>query len=374
MFNYLKISLFYCILLLNCTSIVFAQKIDIGNYKNKAQAYAILSAQYSNDVYKITRQNYFIDDVVIIKQNADSAVVLTQIASNYADSAYNIANDSCVFAKNLLMDVKAYQLQVLEQFQQVVMISDNYSIHILTSVAMYAIGNAVTDAYRASLELDWNEVETIAENKKNDNKRDATRLETDEASFTTIKELYGKRLAEIAKELVLLEAEKNKSTGQQKIEISNVIAQLKAEQKELLSKSKNSDDKLIKVKNDLSEEMLKVVNKDFFTTEKTGFYNDKVPIPSNSDFPKGLIYRVQIGFFKSQLPSKHFDGVFPISSQKVDDNYYRYTAGNFKNYADAKEAKISLRKKGYADAFVVSFIDGIKVPISDALIREKEEK
>ena len=286
MYNYTKIILFHCILLLSVTSNLFAQKIDIANYKNKAQAYAILSAQYSNDVYKLTRQNYFLDDIVAIKQNDDSAVVLTQIASNYADSAYNIAHDSCVFAKNLLMDVKKYQVQVKVQFQQIVMISDNYTIHNYTGVAMYAIGNAVTDAYRASLELDWNDVEKIAENKINDNKRDATRLEADEASFTTIKELYGKRLDEIAKELVLLEVEKNKSTGLQKIEISNVIAQLKAEQKELLNKSKNSDDKLIKVKNDLSDEMLKIVNKDFFTTEKTGFYNEKFPIPSQSDFTK----------------------------------------------------------------------------------------
>ena len=49
-------------------------------------------------------------------------------------------------------------------------------------------------------------------------------------------------------------------------------------------------------------------------------------------------------------------------------------AGNFKNYAEAKEAKITLTKKGYVDAFIISFIDGTKVPISEALKKEKENK
>ena len=346
---------------------MFSQKIDINTYRNKAQAYAILSAQYSNDAYFFSRQNYFLMDVSAIKQNCDSAIISTQIAINYTDSAYAVAHDSCLFAKELMLDAKDYQQKSLQRFKQIIGASDQNFIHNLSLEAMYSIGNAVTDAYRASLELSWEEEEITPEKK-----RDATRLESDEISFTTINELYTKRLEEIKKELLSLEIEKNKSTGKQKLEISNVITQLKTEQKELLLKSKNSDDKLIQVKNDLSEEMLKIVNKDIFTTEKKDFYNANVPIPTNAEIPKGLVYKVQIGFFKHQLPAKHFDGIFPISSDKIDNNYYKYMAGNFNNYADAKEAKITLTKKGYADAFIVSFIDGVKVPISEALKKENK--
>jgi hypothetical protein len=367
MFNSVKISILFSFYFCSCS--LFAQKIDINTYKNKAQGYAILSAQYSNDTYFFSRQNYFLTAVNNIKENCDSAIYFTQIAINYADSAYLVTHDSCEFAKNLMLDAKAYQQKALMRFKQILSINDYNGIHVFSLEAMYAAGNAVTDAYRASLELNWKEIDLPIEKK-----RDATRLESDEITFTTIKDLYGKRLDEIKKELLLLEVEKNKSTGLQKQEISNVIAQLKAEQKELLLKSKNSDDKLIQVKNDLSEEMLQIVNKDIFTTEKKDFYNSNVPIPTNAEIPKGLVYKVQIGFFKNQLPPNHFDGVFPISSEKIDNNYYKYMAGNFNNYADAKEAKITLTKKGYADAFIVSFIDGVKVPISEALKKEKETK
>lgn len=366
---FVSAKIFFSISFCCCFSILNAQKIDLNNYKNKAQAYAILSAQYSNDAYFFSRQNYFLTNVSAIKQNCDSAIFSANIAINFADSAYIVAHDSCLFAKNLILDAKEYQQKALQRFNQIVGATDYNLIHELSLEAMYATGNAITDAYRASLELDWKDIDLPVEKK-----RDATRLESDETTFTTIKDLYSKRLEEIKKELLLLEIEKNKSTGKQKLEISNIISQLKAEQKDLILKSKNSDDKLIQVKNDLSEEMLQIVNKDIFTTEKKDFYNENVPIPIDSKTPEGLVYKVQIGFFKKQLPSKHFDGVFPISSQKVDNNYYKYMAGNFKNYAEAKEAKITLTKKGYVDAFIISFIDGTKVPISEALKKEKENK
>lgn len=374
MFNLLKFYIFFCVLLLSLAPKLFAQKINIVDYKNKAQAYAILSAQYSADVYKLSRENYFLEDVSAIKQNCDSALFLSQIALNYADSAFDVAHDSCVFAKNLLVDVKNYHEQSIEYIQYILKITDYNVIHNLTSELMYATGNAVTDAYRASLELEWIEEEPIVENTKKEDKRDVTRLETDEATFLTVNELYEKRLSEIDKEISLLEAEKNKTAELQRKEITDVITQLKTEKQELLNKSKNSSDKLVKVRNDLSDEMLKTVNKDFFTTDKTGFYNENVPIPTVDEFPKGLVYKVQIGFFKSKLPSKHYDGVFPISTQKVDKDYYKYLAGNFKHYTEAKEASLLLRKKGYNDAFVVSYIDGVKVPVSEALKMEKEIK
>lgn len=374
MFNLLKFYISCCVLLLSLAPQLFAQKINIVDYKNKAQAYAILSAQYSADVYKLSRENYFLDDVSAIKQKGDSALLLSELALSYADSAFNVAHDSCVFAKNLLVDVRNYHEQSIEHIQHILKISDYNTIHDLTGETMYATGNAVTDAYRASLELEWIEDEPTVENTEKEDKRDVTRLETDEATFLTVNELYEKRLSEIDKEISLLEAEKNKTAELQRKEITDVITQLKTEQQELLNKSKNSSDRLVKVRNDLSDEMLKTVNKDFFTTDKTGFYNENVPIPTVDEFPKGLVYKVQIGFFKSKLPSKHYDGVFPISTQKVDKDYYKYLAGNFKHYTEAKEASILLRKKGYNDAFVVSYIDGVKVAVSEALKMEKEIK
>ncbi|MGE0561002.1 MAG: SPOR domain-containing protein [Flavobacteriales bacterium] len=362
------------LLLLSFTKNICAQKINVDDYKNKAQAYAILSAQYSNDAYQISRENYFVNDIVSIKESSDSAIILVQIALNYSDSALMFAYDSCVFAKNLLVDVEDFQNQSLKRLQYITEEFNYSTIHNLSREVMYAMGNAIADAYRASLELDWKDDSLIFVKDKVKENRDATRLETDETTFLTVKELYTKRLSEIDQEISLLESDKKKKSGASENNILVAIAQLKAEKKELLDKSKNSEDKLIQVRNDLSEEMLKTVNKDFFTTDKKGFYNENVPIPDSDEFPQGLVYKVQIGFFKKKLSSEHYDGVFPISTQKVDKDYYKYLAGNFKYYTEAKEASLALRKKGYNDAFVVSYINGVKVPVSEALKYEKEKK
>ncbi|MCO6499541.1 MAG: hypothetical protein J5I47_04070 [Vicingus serpentipes] len=352
------------------------QTIDVNDYENKAQAYAILSAQYSKEAYYYSRQNFFESSTKLIKANSDTGLVYTQVAMEYADSALLVAHDSSIYAKSVMLIAKKYQEQSGSYFKQIAKEMDQNRLHELVGNSMYAAGNALTDAYKASLFFDWKqeqqqEKDEIDEPKE---KRDVTRLESDEFSFMTIKEMYGKRLIEIEDEILLLEAAAKKSSGVDLEKINNAISQLKKEEKDLIYKMKNSEDKLIKVKNDLNAQMLSVVNKDFFTTEKEKFYNDSVPVPVNFEMPKGLVYRVQIGFFKSQLPQDHFDGIFPISSEKIDQSYYRYTAGNFKKYEEAKEAKITISKKGYTDAFVVAYIDGKKVPISQALNEEKKLK
>lgn len=365
-----------------------AQKIDLNDYENKAQAYAILSAQHSKDAYFYSRRNYFLRNPREIKQNCDTSIISAQIAIEYADSAFNAASDTSEYAKTIMLYAKNYQKLAIKKFNQIRSTNNPDLIHELSGKSMYAMGNAIADAYKASLAFDWkpeadsslksagamfddnNGVQPL---KVDTNYRETTRLESDEFSYMTIKELYGKRLAEIDDEINSLEAEAKNSKGDRLVEINKAIENLKWEEKKFFQKMRNSEDRLINVRNDLSEEMLKIVNKDIFTTEKEGFYNTNVPIPVDIDMPEGLVYKVQLGFFKSQLSPEHYSGIFPLASQKVDDTYYRYVAGNFSKYEDVKAARIAISKKGYTDSFVVAYVDGKKVPISEALKREKED-
>jgi hypothetical protein len=361
-----KIVILFCTFILGVGNF-YAQKIDIKNYENKAQAYAILSAQYSKEAYSYSRENYFSTSIKAIKQNCDTGMFYAQIAIEYADSAVGIAHDTCVDAISVMLKAKENQLKTIKKFKQ---IKNSKNLNMMSEFleeSMYSIANAVVDAYQASLML-----ESSGMTNNDDRERSITRLESDEFSFMTIKELYGKRLVEIEDEILLLDEESKKSSGNKLVKINNAISQLKKEEKNLFTKMKSSEDKLISVKNDLSEEMMQIVNKDIFTTDKEGFYNENVPVPVNVELPKGLVYRVQIGFFKSQLPPEHFKGIFPLSSQKIDNIYYRYVAGNFAKYQEAKSAIIAISEKGYSDSFVVAYIDGKKVSISEALKEEKE--
>jgi len=351
-----------------------AQKVEVFDPENKAQAYAILSAENSKEAYSYAKKNFFSNSIGLIKANSDTGLVYAQIALEYADSALFVAHNSSEYAKSVMLEAKKYQEKSVLYFKQIVKEIDQNRLHELAEKSMYSVGNALAEAYEASLFFEMKSTQEENMKKEEVERRYMTRLESDEFSFMTIKEMYGKRLIEIEDEILLLEEEAKKSNGNDLNQINNAIAQLKEEEKNVMNKMKNSEDKLIKVKNDLNEEMLSVVNKDFFTTKKEGFYDESVPVPVNFQKPKGLVYRVQIGFFKSQLPQEHFDGIFPIASEKIDESYYRYTAGNFSKYEEAKNAKIQVSKKGYKDAFVIAYIDGQKVPISEALNHEKKIK
>lgn len=386
MLNNWKWGLFFLLSFLFFNNDLRSQKIDISRYENKAQAYAILSAQYSEDAYFYTRKNYFQTSVSAIKSNSDTGLVCMQIAMEFADSAFNAAHDTSTEARMVMLYAKDYQQRTLKLFNRIRFEKNNSIIIELCEDAMYKSANAVADAYKASLMFTIKPDETPQKQGRamffdarvktplvetEEPMRDITRLETDEFSFITIKELYGKRLIEIEDELLLLETEAKKSKGTKLLEINVAIAHLKKDKTEFFEKMKGSEDKLVKVKNDLSKEMLQIVNKDIFTTDKPGFYSHKVPVPLNIELPMGLIYRVQIGFFKSQLPPEHFEGIFPITSQKVDETYYRYVAGSFAKYNDAKLAKIAIAEKGYVDSFVVAYLNQNKISISEAIKEEK---
>lgn len=344
-----------------------AQKIDLADYKNKAQAYAILSAQYSKDAYMYSRQNVFSHSIKRIKQNCDTALVCVQIAIEYGDSACSMADTSFDnrLAVAIIKKTKAYQKKAIQEFEKIRREIHLEAINDASEVTLFATSNSVAEAYKASLYFKG------SKSKSKETERDITRLESDEFSFNTVKEIYANKLVQIDSEKQLLENELKNSSGNTKIEIEEKITALNKEEKRLTSKLENSEEKLIDIKTELSEEMLTVIDKGVFTTEKDDFYDEKVPIPNSPKVQKGLVYKVQIGFFKKRLPDDHFDGIFPVASEKIDDTHYRYLAGNFAKYEEAKEARVTIFNKGYHDSFVVAYVDGEKIPVYKALKIEK---
>jgi hypothetical protein len=350
--------IFCVIITLFFFGIIKAQFISIADYDNKAQAYAILSAQYTKLAYLQARK-------MEINSNpeayCDTGRVSNLIAIEYADSALYFAHDSSKKAIEIMQRAISYQHNAnkfFNHFSSKKRLFDQKSL-------VFALGNAIDDAYLASLLFDnqENEEDIIAENKE----RLITRIETDEFSFVTIKEIYGNRLTELTNEINALEKQKSTKTGDELVIIENTIKQLKEEEKKLKEKIATSSDKLLTIQSELSEEMLKIVDEAIFTTEKTGFYNEQVPIPKNPKMPEGLVFRIQIGFFRRELPEEHFDGIFPLASEQIDNTYFRYIAGNFPTYEAAKRSLQKINDKGYSDAFIVAYFNRKKISISEAL-------
>lgn len=80
---------------------------------------------------------------------------------------------------------------------------------------------------------------------------------------------------------------------------------------------------------------------------------------------KGLVYRVQIGAYvfyeMNAQPQEGQD-----FQEEKSDGYNKYVIGNFRTYDDATGFRNELRKMGLKDAWVVPYIDGLRVTIDEA--------
>lgn len=78
----------------------------------------------------------------------------------------------------------------------------------------------------------------------------------------------------------------------------------------------------------------------------------------------GLVYRVQIGayvFHDIDAENEHNDIVVERS-----DGFNKFVIGNFNTYDECNSFKNELRRQGLTDAWIVPYVDGIRVTIDEA--------
>ncbi|MCW5897718.1 MAG: PD40 domain-containing protein [Flavobacteriales bacterium] len=90
------------------------------------------------------------------------------------------------------------------------------------------------------------------------------------------------------------------------------------------------------------------------------------PIPIDAAMPRGLVYKVQIGAFRRPVPEEAFSDMSPMTGERLENGVVRYMAGMFTGYEQAAAAKDKVRDRGYRDAFVVAYLDGKRVTLTEA--------
>ena len=117
---------------------------------------------------------------------------------------------------------------------------------------------------------------------------------------------------------------------------------------------------------------------DIFVQESTptrSVYTKNKPIPQDTKLPSGIIYKVQVGAFRNEIPQDHFVGFAPIMGEKAGNGLTRYTAGVFNKFNSVNIAKNQIRNisADYGDAFVVAYLNGERISISEARRIEIED-
>lgn len=80
-----------------------------------------------------------------------------------------------------------------------------------------------------------------------------------------------------------------------------------------------------------------------------------------------VVFKVQFAMHLTQVPltDRSFANV-PEVDVYFQNGAYRYTSGNFRTKREAVERQAQLQRMGFSDAFVVAFINGRRVSVSEA--------
>jgi|GEM_PF-228221 len=87
----------------------------------------------------------------------------------------------------------------------------------------------------------------------------------------------------------------------------------------------------------------------------------------HAEVTKGVLFKVQIGYFRNKDLSKYFENTKNFSGDVETDGSKKYTLGAFTNYWEADNFKKYLREMGVRDAWTVAYRDGKRVPLRDVL-------
>lgn len=110
---------------------------------------------------------------------------------------------------------------------------------------------------------------------------------------------------------------------------------------------------------------------DLFTFREAGAARAEA-IPIDAPMPTGVVYKVQVGAFRNELPLEAFSDMSPITGENAGNGLVRYTAGMFTSAESARQAGQRVRERGYRDAFVVAYMDGRRVSLREAMVAERE--
>ena len=110
-----------------------------------------------------------------------------------------------------------------------------------------------------------------------------------------------------------------------------------------------------------------------FEIYKSSPYNADHPFEYNFVLPRGIFYRIQLAVYSKEIPTDHFGGLYPITTEKIQEKgLIRFFAGKFTRLDNAKAALQMVRSAGFPDAYIIGYFDGVKGTTDKLRVLEKE--
>jgi hypothetical protein len=213
---------------------------------------------------------------------------------------------------------------------------------------------------RKILAANKKEIQKQLEDAKEEIQAEENRKKEIEAKFNnaiTINEAANKSITELQTKLKIEREENDK---------------LRKQLKEVIRESKSKDEIILALRSNLEEEhktkggvvVQAKSNKDFYRIKT----NSAVGITDSDTKNHEIIFKVQVLSSGTRLAtnSQRFKGLKNVWEYK-DGGLYKYTVGNKKDLKSASASQSELRRKGFNGAFVVTFKNGERIPVKEAL-------
>ena len=347
-----------------------------------SRQFIIEAAQLANQSYTFSKLSYFVNNKTLSEKNVDSAIIFIQQSIIAIDSAIILASDSDLMAldyANIAKKFATRSYKLLKAHNQVTNLNQKQD---LAKQATFYAANATTDAYHASFyfkDCDLKENKPAEVTKSPQVPKQPTKLDIDQNLFALLDENLHIKTEEDKKEVTKLTAELQTQKDPVKVEkIKAEIKKLETEEAQLELKDKNAKAKLDSINAQIDR---RDKNKSTDVKPEETVFSKSMKRPADewdkdvvldAELPMGLVYQIQIGFYKNLNVSEVFRGLTPIMGKTMPGGGVSYSIGMFEKVADAQQAKNYVRGIGLTDAFIVVHNDRKKITLAEAAKLEKK--
>lgn len=344
----------------------------------RAKNSAIAAARYAQEGYYYTKFTTYISAVDSSRMFADTALFFVKRSLMLADTALFYApaiNYPAVDYLNVARSKTAEADRVIREYYPMTAISSH---NVFGREAALNLSNSVMDFYNASLLLNAESEAPLSEENRYSvmpYAAEVTRLEADETAFQMASNALEEELTELDELAVSIQTKiTNASDQKTRYALRQNLDKVDKMLAQSTSRLEDASHRIEEIRQLLNKKHLADV-KNVDEPEHLSYFEtsgSSEKIEMDKKVPDGLVYKIQLGYYPSDVDVENFHGLFPISGETVRKDLARFYAGLFYSYKEAAVGNDYVRNNAIANAFIVPFNNGQKISISTAVEMERE--
>ncbi len=368
-----------CVVWCSVVAGVQAQDYIERAYFPNAQARnaAIAAARYAEEGYHYTRFTIYTNAIDSSRVYADTALFFVKRSMMLCDTSLHHAPASNQPAIDYLLSGKtriSAADSVIRGFYPMVELRSH---HFFGREATYHLSGAVMDFFSASLLLRPEDasLEVAEQYDVLPFEDEITRLEADEVAFQHLINAYEHEVRNLEMLAENVQKEIDKAPDQKtRVNLRSWIQEINLQMQSNTVQTESASHRIQEIRVLLDRKYLRdlegVEAPEHLAQFETNT-NKPAKLTMDEELPEGLVYKIQLGYYPSDVDVNYFRGLFPITGETVRKGTSKIFAGMFYSYSEASKGLDYVRKNAIANAFIVPFHSGAQISLSRAVEIEK---